>query len=114
MLKLILFYSRIRGDDDEDKKEVKLERARLILSFVVQVVSCIFYLVFLEIIELRFCGLDENLKKNMEERGQLEAIRQSLDSSSDQILGDDEDDEDDDNNNMNNNNNDKKMEMSNF
>ena len=112
LLKSILFYSRIRGkvDDGDDPRDIKLEKVRLILSFVVQVVSCIFYLVFLEIIELRFCGLDENLKKNMEERGQLEAIRKSLDSSSDLVLGDDEDDDD----NMNNDINDKKMEMSNY
>ena len=45
----------------------------------------------------------------MEERGQLEAIRKSLDSSSDLVLGDDEDDDD-----MNNDINDKKMEMSNY
>ena len=107
LIKFIAFNSRINDD--------KPEKTRLILSFVVQVVSCIFYLIFLEIIELRFCGLDKNLKKKMEERGQLEAIRKSLDSNSDLGIGGDENDENEvkDNNTINNIN-EKKMEMSNI
>ena len=32
-------------------------------------------LVFLEIIELKFCGLDKNIKRNIKDRGELEATK---------------------------------------
>ena len=36
--------------------------------------SILSYLIYLEIIELRFCGLSTNTRKNIEERGRLDSF----------------------------------------
>ena len=61
----------------------KLENIFLITSFFIEL---IIILVFLEIIEINCCGLNKNLKRNIELRGKI-------DSSSLIQIDDDDDDE---------------------
>ena len=65
----------------------------LISSFIIEMIMI---LVFLEIIEINLCGLNENLKRNIESRGIIESTL---------INEDDDNDEIDDLNGNNNENN---------
>ena len=47
---------------------------KFILGFLADIFSILSYLIYLEIIELRFCGLSTNTKKNIEERGRLDSF----------------------------------------
>ena len=52
------------------------------------------FLIYLEIIELKFCDLDKNLKKNIEKRAALDGITNADNNSNDS------DDSDENNNNL--------------
>ena len=56
-----------------------------IISFICLISEIIFILIFLEIIELNFCKLNENLKRKIEERAIIEAIYNENDDE-DQIV----------------------------
>ena len=59
--------------------------AEIIISVICLILEIIFILIFLEIIELNFCNLNENLKRNIEERAINEAIYNENDDE-DQIV----------------------------
>jgi len=71
-----------------------VENIILISSFLIELIMI---LVFVEIIEIKYCGLDENLKRNIELRGLSES---SLNIVPD-IAPDDDDDDFDDRNSFN-------------
>ena len=61
------------------------EIAEIIISFTCLILEIIFILIFLEIIELNFCNLNENLKRKIEERAINEEIYNKNDGE-DQIV----------------------------
>ena len=64
-----------------------------------EIISILGYAVYLEIIELRFLGLDENLKRNIIKRGTLEAIKPFYDDDNKEIIDESLGDEEQNNNN---------------
>ncbi len=58
-------------------EEVKLNDSILLL------LTIIFILIYLEIIKLNFCSLNENIKENIIERGENEIIKELIDTDSD-------------------------------
>ena len=75
----------------------------MLLRIIMNVFSLLFYLIYVEIIELKFCGLDKNLKISITKRG-IREIQGNDDDESDESH--DEEEENDDNNEDNENNND--------
>mgnify|MGYP006873062716 CR=1 FL=1 len=73
----------------EDGKEYKIPIAKFILEMVGNSLATIGFLIYLGIIELNFCGLNYNLRKNIIERGKKEA-------EENEELGNFNDDDDDD------------------
>ena len=59
---------------------------QFILLEMSEILSILGYAVYLEIIELRFCGLDKDLKKNIIERGFRETPLKPLNASFDENL----------------------------
>ena len=49
-------------------------KGKKIITFCADIFSILSYLIYLEIIELRFCGLDTNTRKNIDERGRLDSF----------------------------------------
>ena len=47
-----------------------------------EIVALLGYIIYLEIIELRFCGLDKDLRRNIIVRGERETIQKPLDDNS--------------------------------
>ena len=82
------------------------EAVKAMLSYIIEILSGIFYLVYLEVIELRFCGFDKNLKRKIQERGQNEII--------DKVFGEIDEGEDSDLNSIESTDSLKKLEMSKF
>ena len=64
-----------------------------------EIIAILGYAVYLEIIELRFLGLDENLKRNIIKRGTLEAIKPFYDNDDKEIFDESFGDEEQNNNN---------------
>ena len=81
----------------------RITLTQLIILEMIEALSLLRYCVFLELIELRFCLLDEDLKRNISERGNREAIY--LNNSIDEIKYLDESFEDEDLNKDNDNEN---------
>ena len=75
-----------------------------------EIIALLGYSVYLEIIELRFCGLDKDLKRKIIERGERETIHKSIENNIDENNNDFDFDESfiDENNN---NNEEKKEEL---
>jgi len=65
--------------------EKQTTTAEVIISVVCLIIEIIFILIFLEIIELNFCNLNKNLKRNIEERAINEAIY-DVNDDEDQIV----------------------------
>jgi len=63
----------------------QIKVAEIIISVIYAILSIIFILIFLEIIELNFCNLNENLKRKIEERANNEEIYNENDDE-DQIV----------------------------
>ena len=82
------------------------ETIKVILSYFIEVLSGIFYLIYLEVIELRFCGFDKNLKRRIQERGQKEIL--------DKVFGEIDEGEESDFNSNENRDSLMKLEMSKF
>ena len=90
---ILIFNSNYKGK----------ELTKLVLCFFLEVLSGIFYLVYLEMFELKFCGLDKNLKRKIQERGDLEISVNLIDGNveiNDEIIND-EDNENEKNDNIN-------------
>ena len=75
---------------------------QFIILELAEIFAIIGYLIYLEIIELRFNGLDENIKKNITMRAELDSLFQ-IDSETSE--DDDDDDDDDDDNDKGNDKN---------
>ena len=69
------------------------------LNLISGILNAFLLLIFIEIIELKFCGIEKGLNKNIEKRGNLEM------STNNQIFKDDDDDGDYDYDYSNNNSN---------
>ena len=65
------FYNTARDKD--------IKGAVFFVEIILFIFEVIFLLVFLEMIELKFCGINKNLKSNIEERAKLEM--KEIDSS---------------------------------
>ena len=74
----------------------ELKITHFILTECTEVFCCFGLSVFLEIIELRFCGLDDNISKSLIEKGN-EEVRKSIHNLEDCTEDDSDDDEDDGN-----------------
>ena len=61
--------------------DIKYSDIKLILDYSSDFVSIIGYLIYLEIIELHFCGLDYNIRINIFERGILDMGENNLNNS---------------------------------
>ena len=55
---------------------------RIVLFITTGIIEILITFIFLEIIQLNFCGLNENLKKNIEERALLDNDESQLRTSS--------------------------------
>ena len=66
------------------------------IEYIAEILSLFGYLIYLEIIELRFCGLDKDLKKNITERSIKESLVQEIDFDINQGIDDDKDDKNSD------------------
>ena len=73
-----------------------------------EIIALLGYSVYLEIIELRFCGLDKDLKRKIIERGERETIHKSIENNIDENNNDFDESFIDENNN---NNEEKKEEL---
>ena len=51
-----------------DKESKEKERYEFLIESIMQFIEIFMYLVYLEIIELNFCGLSENIKNNIQNR----------------------------------------------
>ena len=69
------FYNEKYNGENKDKKDKLIQSILLILS---DILSSILFFVYLEVIELRFCGLDKNIRKNIDERGKMEITSKIL------------------------------------
>ena len=52
---------------------------RFVLDILGDMLCCIAFIIYLEIIEIKFCKCNYNLKKNISERGDLEIKDSSID-----------------------------------
>jgi hypothetical protein len=75
------------------KKDISL--VKFIILETNELIAIIFYLVYLEVIELRFCGFDANIRRNLVSRAKIENLNNV-------IINDNITEEDDDDNNNNN------------
>ena len=68
-----------------DRNEYQTKFRKFALLFTGNILSVFFYLVYLEMIELRFCGLDKNLRRKINERGvnEVNSILGLYDNNSD-------------------------------
>ena len=57
--------------------------AQFLILQASEIIALMGYAVYLEIIELNFCGLDKDLRRKIIERGQKEALRKPLDDNND-------------------------------
>ena len=80
----------------------RISLLQFIILELAEIFAIIGYLIYLEIIELRFNGLDENIKKNITMRAELDSLFQ-IDSETSE--DDDDDDDDDDDNDKGNDKN---------
>ena len=78
LIPLLIAFNLIDFFDD------KASEKESIISIISLVLEIIFILIFLEIIELNFCNLNKNIKRNIEER----AINEEFDNENneDQII----------------------------
>ena len=76
------------------------------MKFVSCIIDFIGYIIYLEIIELKFCGLNQNLRKNIEKRASNDRITTEQDDDEN-----DNNDSDDENAENEDNCNDKKEEI---
>ena len=56
---------------------------KTLLKLIVEIVTLFYYLIYLEIIELKFCGLDKNLRISITKRGIREIKGNDFDESND-------------------------------
>ena len=68
-------------------KSNHLNIKKFILYSTCDILSILAYLIYLEIIECRFCGLNKNLKKSLLERSKRETI--IIEENSNEIMTDD-------------------------
>ena len=64
-----------------------------LLSEISEIVAFFGYIIFLEIIELNFCGLNENIRRNIMVKGEKEFIEMNEDISKNIINNVDEDED---------------------
>ena len=55
---------------------------RIVLFITTGIIEILITFIFLEIIQLNFCGLDKNVKENIEERALLDNVENQLRTSS--------------------------------
>ena len=68
--------------------------SKFTLEYIAELLALVGYIIFLEIIELKFCGLDEDLKKNIMERSIRDTAQKEMDINiNDDNISDDEDDD---------------------
>ena len=84
--KIILFIL------DEEKKYLTY----FLLSEISEIVAFFGYIIYLEIIELNFCGLNENIRRNIMVKGEKEFIEMNEDISKNIINNVDEDEDNED------------------
>ena len=65
----------------------------IILKFIACFFDSIGYIIYLEVVELKFCELNQNIKKNIEQRAAIDGKIENEDNS-----GSDSDDENEKNN----------------
>ena len=63
------------------------------VEYIAEILALIGYTIYLEIIELKFCGLDKDLKKNIIERSIRETLNKNIDKNLVDNFSDDEDDD---------------------
>jgi hypothetical protein len=89
-IKILIEFSR-EYSREEDNKYTLL---KFTFEFVAEILAILGYMIYLEIIELRFCGFDSNIKKNIIDRSFKESNIEALDISI-SPLNDDNDNEND-------------------
>ena len=65
------------------RKDIYEKEIRISLDYASDVVSLLGFLIFLEIIELNFCGLDYNLKRKILDRGLIDVTKADFNKSYD-------------------------------
>ena len=77
---------KIQDDQKADNKSIYLAIVHTIGTRILRFISCFCdffaYTIYLEIIELKFCGLNQNIKKNIQKRASIDANDDNLDNSS--------------------------------
>ena len=89
-----LFYhiARIVNDDN------KYFKSKLLIDFFSYLLCIITFLIYLEIIEINFCDLNYNLRKNIILRGIIDDDSDKLDLNKNPIIDDEENNSDSDDN----------------
>lgn len=72
---------------------------RFIILQITEILALFGYSVYLEIIELRFCNLDKDLRRKISERGKRESIQSTIEYNNDDNDDSDDNDDEEDNNN---------------
>ena len=70
-------------DGSAFRKDIYEKEIRISLDYASDVVSLLGFLIFLEIIELNFCGLDYNLKRKILDRGLIDVTKADFNKSYD-------------------------------
>jgi hypothetical protein len=68
-------------------------KEKFCVEYIAEMLALMGYTVYLEIVELKFCGLDEDLKKNIIKRSIRETLMKDIDMNLLDNLSDDEDDD---------------------
>ena len=71
---LLAIYLYYKGQSDEEDDIIAKTETSRILKLFAAVAEFLGYLIYMEVIHLNFCGLNKNIKKNIEERAKLDAI----------------------------------------
>ena len=81
----IFLYFLVYAFYNTAKNYNKIDGTIFIIEIILFIFEFLNLLVFLEIIELKFCGLNKNLKSNIEERAKLDLENINDRTSSDKI-----------------------------
>ena len=79
--KIYLLVLNIIKNKDNYILDIGYAKEKLILDFISDIVSVIGYLIYLEIIELHFCKFDYNIRRNINDRGDLDANKNEIEKS---------------------------------
>ena len=84
-----LYSFIIKSANEKDNEE---DNIHLTYDLIGNLSACFAYLIYVEIIELKFCGLNKNIRKNIRERGDSEIYRLRNEEDNDEEEEDDEND----------------------